>query len=129
MWAVFHFLSRNHLQRYYRWGIEITFRDRKQHLGFAETSARTAWAVQRSAPFVGLLYTLVVLWYAEAGHRSRWDVWPCRSWYRRKLTPSFEDMLWALRRALIRHTVPDLAHALTYVIPASPHRTCCCDAA
>jgi hypothetical protein len=39
----------------------VTFRDRKQHPGFAETSARTPRAVQRSAPFVGLLYIVVVL--------------------------------------------------------------------
>ena len=101
------------LERYAsRWGIEVTFRDLKQHLGFAETSARTPRAVQRSAPFVGLLYTVVVLWYAEAGHRSRWDVWPCRPWYRTKVSPSFEDMLWALRRAVVSHGVLDLSSEL-----------------
>ncbi len=51
---------------------------------------------------------LVVLWYAEAGHGSRWDVWPCRPWYRRKVSPSFEDMLWAVRRAVMSHRVADL---------------------
>jgi len=101
------------LERYAsRWGIEVTFRDLKQHLGFAETSARAPRAVQRSAPFVGLLYTVVVLWYAEAGRGSRWDVWPCRPWYRRKVSPSFEDMLWAIRRAVVTHGVVDLAHSL-----------------
>jgi len=100
------------LERYAsRWGIEVTFRDLKQHLGFAESSARTPRAVQRTAPFVGLLYTIVVLWYAESGHRSRWDVWPCRPWYRAKRHPSFEDMLWAVRRALSHQGIPDLAHA------------------
>ena len=110
------------LERYAsRWGIEVTFRDLKQHLGFAESSARTPRAVQRTAPFVGLLYTLVVLWYAEAGHRSGWDVWPCRPWYPRKTTPSFEDMLWAVRRAVASQGVADLAHELNNLRnPARP---------
>lgn len=98
------------LERYAsRWGIEVSFRDLKQHLGFAESSARTPRAVQRTAPFVGLLYTLVVLWYVEHGHRSRHDVWPCRPWYRDKRHASFEDMLWALRRALAAQPIADLA--------------------
>ena len=102
------------LERYAsRWGIEVTFRDLKQHLGFAETSVRAPRAVQRAAPFVGLLYTVVVMWYAEAGHGSRWDVWPCRPWYRSKVNPSFEDMLWAIRRAVAHHGVADLAAQLS----------------
>ena len=102
------------LERYAsRWGIEVTFRDLKQHLGFAESSARTPRAVQRTAPFVGLLYTVVVVWYAEAGYGTGWDVWPCRPWYRSKVSPSFEDMLWAVRRAALTHGVADLANELS----------------
>lgn len=109
------------LERYAsRWGIEVTFRDLKQHLGFAESSARTPRAVQRTAPFVGLLYTLVVLWYAECGHRSPFDVWPCRPWYARKRHPSFEDMLWAVRRALSSHDIADPAHAFNNLQNPSP---------
>lgn len=99
------------LERYAsRWAIEVTFRDLKQLLGFAESQARARRAVERTAPFVGLLFTLVVLWYAEAGHRSRFDVWPLRPWYRTKTDPSFEDMLWAARRAIADPGVADLAH-------------------
>ena len=68
-------------------------------------------AVQRTAPFVGLLYTLVVLWYADSGRHSRFDVWSCRPWYRSKHQASFEDMLWAVRRALSHQDIADLAHA------------------
>jgi SRSO17 transposase len=101
------------LERYAsRWSIEVSFRDLKQHLGFAHSSARTPRAVQRTAPFVGLLYTVVVMWYAEAGHRSAWDVWPCRPWYPRKVTASFEDMLCAVRRAVLSQGVDDLATAI-----------------
>jgi len=102
------------LERYAsRWAIEVTFRDLKQLLGFAESQARARRSVERTAPFVGLLFTLVVLWYAEAGHGSRFDVWPYRPWYRTKSTPSFEDMLWAVRRALMGVGIPDLAHELS----------------
>ena len=81
------------------WGIEVTYRDLKQHLGFGDSQARTRLAVERTAPLIGLLYTLVVLWYAEAGIHSPFDVLPLRPWYRQKKAPSFEDMLEAARRA------------------------------
>lgn len=102
------------LERYAsRWAIEVTFRDLKQMLGFAESQARSRRAVERTAPFVGLLFTLVVLWYAETGHRSRFDVWPLRPWYRTKTDPSFEDMLWAARRAVAGPGVVDLTHRIS----------------
>jgi len=102
------------LERYAsRWAIEVTFRDLKQVLGFADSQARTRRAVERTTPFVGLLFTLIVLWYAEAGHRSRFDVWPLRPWYRTKTDPSFEDMLWAVRRAVADLGVADLAHEIS----------------
>lgn len=102
------------LERYAsRWAIEVTFRDLKQLLGFADSQARTRRAVERTAPFVGLLFTLIVLWYAEAGHRSRFDVWPLRPWYRTKTDPSFEDMLWAARRAVADMGVADLAREIS----------------
>jgi hypothetical protein len=98
------------LERYAsRWAIEVSFRDLKQLLGFGDSQARTQRAVERTAPFVGLLFTLTVLWYAEAGHRSRWDLWPVRPWYRTKLDPSFQDMLSALQRAVAGISILDPA--------------------
>ena len=87
-----------------RWTLEVTFHDTKQHLGLADPQAQTATAVRRTAPVAGLVYALVLLWYADhvhpnvaAGHRPL--AWPDRPWYRAKTTPSFPDMLAALRRA------------------------------
>ena len=87
-----------------RWTLEVTFHDTKQHLGLADSQAQAASAVRRTAPIAGLVYALVLLWYADhvhpdvaAGHRPM--AWPDRPWYRAKATPSFPDMLGALRRA------------------------------
>jgi hypothetical protein len=87
-----------------RWTLEVTFHDTKQHLGLADPQAQAATAVRRTAPLAGLVYALVLLWYADhvhpdvaAGHRP--NAWPDRPWYRAKATPSFPDMLAALRRA------------------------------
>ena len=87
-----------------RWTLEVTFHDTKQHLGLADPQAQAATAVRRTAPIAGLVYALVLLWYADhvhpdvtAGHRPL--AWPDRPWYRAKAAPSFADMLAALRRA------------------------------
>jgi hypothetical protein len=87
-----------------RWTLEVTFHDAKQHLGFADPQAQAATAVRRTAPIAGLVYALILLWYAghvhpdvAAGHRLM--AWPDRPWYRAKAAPSFPDMLAALRRA------------------------------
>ena len=84
--------------------LEVTFHDAKQHLGLADPQAQSPAAVRRTAPVAGLVYALVLLWYADyvhpdvaAGHASAG--WPDRPWYRAKATPSFPDMLAALRRA------------------------------
>jgi hypothetical protein len=82
----------------------VTFHDTKQHLGLADPQAQAPTAVRRTAPVAGLAYALILLWYADhvhpdlaAGHRLA--DWPDRPWYRSKATPSFPDMLTALRRA------------------------------
>ena len=50
-----------------------------------------------------LLYSLIVLWFAKAGHSlHRREILP---WYRHKLHASFEDMLATLRAAGVRQTV------------------------
>ena len=90
------------LERYAsRWAIEVTFRDLKQLLGFSESQAWTRLAVLRTAPFVGIVYSVVVLWYAEFGRGSRFDWFPVRPWYPSKAAPSFADMLAALQRTVI----------------------------
>ena len=53
-----------------RWAIWVCFRELKQLLGFADSSARKEEAVKRVAPFVGLTYTMLVLWFAMGAWRS-----------------------------------------------------------
>jgi hypothetical protein len=67
-----------------RWGIEVFFKDAKQLLGFADSSARKPAAVLRVAPFVGLLYTALVVWFLEGAHQSPLAIPPLRPWYRHK---------------------------------------------
>jgi hypothetical protein len=74
-----------------RWAIEVCFRDLKQHLGFADSSARKRTAVERTAPFVGFIYTALVLWFAQGAHLNPLAAPPLRPWYTRKRTASFLD--------------------------------------
>jgi len=83
-----------------RWCLEVTFHDAKQFLGFAEPQCQTPRAVQRTAPFAFVVYDLVLLWFAEHAGAATGPAWPVRPWYRHKTTPSFLDMLSALRAAL-----------------------------
>lgn len=88
-----------------RWGIEIFFREAKQLLGFADSQARKAAAVLRVAPLVGLLYSVLVLWFAEGALRIAHTSLPVRPWYAHKRGFSFADILRTARRALADHDV------------------------
>ena len=96
-----------------RWTLEVAFRDGKQHLGFEDPQQQVELAVRRTAPMAFIVYDLVLLWAAtrtDAGQPVRWVD---RSWYRRKTTPSFADLLLALRHEGWRARVFD---------PSSPSR-------
>jgi len=108
-----------------RWSQEVTHRDLKQHLGFEDpqngwwrrpaTTRRAAkqagakphaWrgakAARRTTTIAFVAYALVAVWYFEHG-ASATDVARVRKrapWYRHKATPSFADMLEAVRRHL-----------------------------
>jgi hypothetical protein len=93
------------LRRYLeRWAIEVAFAEAKGQLGVGDARNRTPAAVERTVPFGFLCRAIVILWYALHGnpdvdvteHRKR------APWYRHKHTPSFADMLAALRRELIK---------------------------
>ena len=102
-----------------RWTLEVTFWLLKSWLGFEEPQNQTATAVRRTAPFAGLVFALVVLWYAaelQAGHAA---TWLARPWYRRKAAPSFADVLTTLRQqglatattgSAVRHATPPGRH-------------------
>ena len=83
-----------------RWSIEYFFREAKQFLGFADSSARKEAAVLRVAPFVGMLYTILVVWFIEGASASPQATPPLRPWYTHKRGLSFEDILRAARRTL-----------------------------
>ena len=89
-----------------RWSIEVAFHDSKQHLGFEQPQGWRPKAVERTAPLAMLLYTLVVLWFADEGHR---DYQPADCpWYRSKAAPSFADMLTTLRLQSVQYKVFEL---------------------
>jgi hypothetical protein len=79
--------------------IEVTFHDTKQYLGLADPQTQAPTAVRRAAPMAFLVYALVLLWYADAHADAAATAWVNRPWYPGKTSPSFLDMLTALRRA------------------------------
>jgi hypothetical protein len=83
-----------------RWSIEVLFRDLKQLFGFADSPARSAKAVLRTAPFVGLVYSVLVVWFAEGVATSPLGTPPERPWYPHKRGLCFADVLRAAQRAL-----------------------------
>ena len=83
-----------------RWSLEVTNHDSKGVLGFEEPQGWTPQAVQRTAPTAMLLYSLIVLWFAQTGHRSYRPA--NRPWYTTKTHASFADMLATLRDASLR---------------------------
>lgn len=83
-----------------RWTIEVCFRNLKQLIGFADSSARKQAAVERTAPFVGYLYALLIAWYAQHAHGDPLARPPLRPWYTHKKGVSFADILRTAQRAL-----------------------------
>jgi hypothetical protein len=79
-----------------RWSIEVTFENSKQLLGLEDPANRKEKAVRRTAPMALVLYSLIVLWFHQVGHRHL--QFPDRPWYRHKEEPSFADLLTTLRR-------------------------------
>jgi hypothetical protein len=79
-----------------RWAIECTFEYCKQFLGLEDPANRLPKAVERTAPLAMFIYTTVVVWFHREGHGS--VQFPFRPWYKKKVEPSFADMLTTLRR-------------------------------
>ena len=82
----------------HRWTLEVSFHDQKQFLGLADPQNQTAQAVARTAPLAGIVYDLVLLWYAARAQHGLTAGWPVRPRYRSKTAPSFIDMLTAVRQ-------------------------------
>jgi hypothetical protein len=98
-----------------RWSIECFFREGKQLLGFADSSARKKQAVLRVAPFVALLYSALVLWFLEGASTSPLALPPVRPWYTHKRGLSFQDILRTARRALAGFDVLDPINNIKYL--------------
>jgi DDE superfamily endonuclease len=79
-----------------RWSVEVAFCDAKQLLGFHDPQVWCAASVQRAAPMAWFVGSLIVLWYAQAGHEGP-QAQRQRPWYKNKQTPTFADMLAACR--------------------------------
>jgi hypothetical protein len=86
-----------------RWSIEVAFHDSKTHLGFEEPQGWPRKAVQRTAPTAMVLYSLIVLWFVQEGHRHYLPA--TRPWYTSKSHPTFTDMLAPLRRESLREQI------------------------
>ena len=71
--------------------------------GFEELQGWTRRAVERTASTGMLLYSLIVLWFDDAGHRTYQPL--LRPWYTTKRAPSLADMLTTLRRESVRGEV------------------------
>lgn len=96
-----------------RWAIEVCFRDLKQLLGFADSSARKQAAVERVAPFVGFIYSTLVVWLARGTlHNATFAAPPLRPWYPHKRGLSCADVLRAAQRVLAPLEVLDPARTL-----------------
>jgi hypothetical protein len=76
----------------------VAFYNQKQFLGFEDPQNQTPDAVARTAPMAGIVYDLVLLWYAARLQQGLAPKWVRRPWYRSKSTPSFLDMLTAVRQ-------------------------------
>jgi hypothetical protein len=91
-----------------RWSTEVCFRDMKQLLGFGDSQARKRESVERTAPFVGFIYTTLVLWFADGVSTSPVATPPVRPWYPHKRGLCFADVLRAAQRVLVHADVLDL---------------------
>jgi len=87
----------------WRWSIEVTFHDSKQHLGFEEPQGWSRQAVERTCPMALFLYTMIVLWFVQEGHCRYHPV--KRPWYPQKPHASFADMLATLRSESARELI------------------------
>ncbi len=91
-----------------RWGIGQMFRDLRQYMGFGDSQARKPKAVLRTTPFIGLTFSLLVLWFAE--HAMDAARIPFRPWYHHKRNLSIQDIL-ATARFVLRPYAPFLVEA------------------
>ncbi len=79
-----------------RGSVEPAFFDSKQFLGLHDPRVRSERSVEWAHPMAWFLESLTILWYCVEGHEGS-HVEKERPWYKEKVTPTFTDMLGALR--------------------------------
>lgn len=87
-----------------RWCVELAFFDSKQYLGLHDPQVRNERSVERAHPMAWFVGSLTVLWYSVYGHQGS-HVERERPWYDHKITPTFTDMLGALRLQMWEYRV------------------------
>jgi hypothetical protein len=87
-----------------RWCVELAFFDSKQFLGLHDPRVRSERSVERAHPMAWFIGSLTVLWYCLGGHEGP-HVVKDRPWYTTKVTPTFTDMLGALRLQMWEYKV------------------------
>ena len=84
---------------------------------------RNSPAVPRTAPFAGLVYSLVLLWAAAHVQQGGTLGWLVRPWYRTKTAVAFPDLLTALQQWLVmRQDTPAGAPVPAAAAPARAAR-------
>jgi hypothetical protein len=87
-----------------RWSGELAFFDSKQYLGLHDPRVRSERGVERAHPMAWFVGSLTILWYCLKGHEGS-HVVKDRPWYTAKVTPTFTDMLGALRLQMWEYEV------------------------
>ena len=85
-----------------RWSVEVAYCDSKQLLGFHDPMVWSERAVERAHPMAWFVGSLVILWYAEVGQHEP-QAQRHRPWFKKKVEPTFADMLACCRLHLWRH--------------------------
>jgi hypothetical protein len=88
-----------------RFSIELTNRETKQLLGAAEPQGRTERSVIRAPMLAYWSYSFVVMWFVRQFSNAKTLVADPPSWYRKKNTFTFSDMLAAARRSHFSPTI------------------------
>ena len=84
------------------WSVELAFFDSKQYLGLHDPRVWSERSVERAHPMAWFVGSLTILWYCLAGHEGSHVVASGRG-TRQKVTPTFTDMLGALRLQMWEH--------------------------
>jgi len=87
-----------------RWCVELAFFDSKQYLGLHDPRVWSERSVERAHPMAWFVGSLTILWYCLKGHEGS-QVVKDRPWYTTKVTPTFTDMLGALRLQMWEYAV------------------------